>query len=176
MKILCIDPGKNSMGLYFKNQDDNSYKSETINNNNLKTTIDKYRNIYNRLSWYMDILAPSFVIIEDYIYFKNMKMKSRSITSLGEVRGIVYTLCIKYDIPMIIMPVQTWQQYLSNHPPKKQKKKYLDFFNNRFNKTFDSIDSLDAYLIYRAVRNIQQKRFYSDPAEEIYNQIGALND
>jgi len=168
MNILCIDPSLSCTGLFYsgfisngdgvirKTGDKYSYINRIAKNKtsakDLQLALINY-DIMNRTKEDCDL-----VIMENYSFGEK---KSRSITVLAEVRGVIKLALYLNGIPYIEVPPQTWMKWSAfGKPMKKSTKKniadYIAHGKSIYNLDYKTPDEVDATMIYVACKNYLQ--------------------
>lgn len=175
MNIMTIDPGKIKTGIFIKT--DSYTKSFLINNTKCKNDYEIFKNLYYEIQEIIYEHNIEIIFIEDYAFAYK---KSRSVTSLGEIKGMIkssiYTIDNRVGVnkPKIYyLPIQLWKSYINKEVRalKKKNKRYRETINKLYNKNFKSTDECDAYLMMVAIHLILKGVIKTKACQDIYNFI-----
>jgi Holliday junction resolvasome RuvABC endonuclease subunit len=170
ISIISIDPSKRSTGIYIKTEEEEYFKTFSLPSGFVyySPIFEYYKNIINEYK--IDL-----GIIEDYRF--NMSATT-SLTILAEIAGIIKYTFESFNIPLIIMPIQTWKKYSIERGKrlfkvtKKDKAEYIDYVKEKYNKIVETPDQADAYMIYFALKQIvEKKENLTDTDKRIREQI-----
>ena len=165
-RVISVDPSLRSTGVY-------------RNWTGCTDTIDcaKYTHI-TALHVFGKMLArwccgADVMLIEDYAFGK--AGSSRSVLTMGEIRGIATYIAKHEGVSIFSVPIATWKAKMSGLPPKGRGKRdcetYCLLSGELFGRTFATPDEVDAYAIYWAVNKILRTQPEHKLAEEMRNVL-----
>lgn len=171
MNIISIDSAKAHIGIYIKT---NKEYHETITTTKLNNDNEKYQHIYIRIT---DLCLDNKIevaFLEDYPFSIG---NSRSITALAEVKGIILLALYNQNIKIIKVNPSTWQAMVKLELPKKQKAKvYIEAVNKFYNKSFESTDECDAYMMLISMYYIYKGVVKTDSHLKLQKKMMAVGD
>ncbi len=160
MNIISIDFSKVSTGIYAKYKKVEAsevikIKPKTTQKETLRIL---YANFYKRL---ID-KKYDFGLIEGYAF--NPKNR-RGLIPMSEIGGVIRLAFSQTQTPLVTIHVQIWKMLIQiNINKNKQKKKYIAAIKTKYDKSFDTVDQADAFLIYQAARIIAKRTTNITPA------------
>lgn len=141
LNILSIDFAIRQTGLYYSK-------------NEIFKTTKPHRNFLELKTDFISYLENvDYCIIEDYAY----RATTNTIIQIAERIGILKLLLDELSIKYTMLNISIWKSLMKwkyFKSTKKEKELYIETFKNRFGKVADSIDSVDACLIYLAFKKI----------------------
>jgi len=168
--IISIDPSKNSIGIYVRQEIGEEMIGTIVND--FKTERESILNIENKLAEYLDLYNISICLIEDYPY--HMK-NSKSLTILAEIKGLIKFLVLKRNIKIIYIPISIWKSFSKITEKKKDTKKaknnYINQAKLNYKKDFKSTDEVDAFLMFYTVCMLKKGIIKSNSQLNLRKQI-----
>lgn len=169
LNVISIDPAKNT-GIYVKACGVEDWimiknKAKVPQGKVLVKIYQEFRNILSKAVF-------DIALIEGYA--RNPKNRN-SVSSMGEVNGVIKMVLTEFDIPFVSIPVPSWKCLTIGQVKKSNKKNYLKAAENVTGIQFDSTDVADAYMIYLAVSKILKKtKYLSDAERGIKEQVSSI--
>jgi Holliday junction resolvasome RuvABC endonuclease subunit len=171
MNIISIDSSKSNTGIYIKSKHEHY---TTICTTKLKTEKEKYIFIHDEFRKLCEKHQIEIAFLEDYAFsrFGN----SSSVSSSGEVKGIIMYILYSLSIPVIKVSPTTWKMLSRLALPKKKNKKYVADVNTFYRKTFSTPDECDAYMMLLSMFYIWQGLIKTDSHLKYKKQMSNIGD
>ena len=186
LRIISIDPSLISTGVYCFNRGHG--QSFTIKTRG-KDRADRLVGIYEGLSHHISQITYDLALVEDYAYSVLRPGKgSATLTSLGEVRGVLLMALRQWAIPVVDLNITIWKTLTMGHSGDKQPEKktkagreaYLAKVHELYVRTFKTTDEADAYMMFRATGRIMlgaaRTKAMKKLAKEIFDILGVKGD
>lgn len=147
LKVISIDPSLRSTGVYYSKQD-------------ITATLKGRGERFDILKEHLDTWLTTFccecdlVLVEDYAFSRS----SRSVTTLGEVGGIIRACATLHNVPVVEIPNTFWKFHSGFGKSRKkltnpEKESYIEYGKTIVNMVYTTTDEVDARLIYAGVEN-----------------------
>lgn len=150
MNLISVDFGKYKTGVFCKKS--GKEDSMLIRNKPRASMEESLSVIYHDLKKIIELSQPDFGIMEGYGF--NEKHKSSRIP-MAEIGGVIKLLFYQLDIPVIVMPIQTWKTLTVGMVDKKKDEDlYRSIVKQKYGKEFQSLDETDAFLFYQSLKII----------------------
>jgi len=151
LRVISVDPSLRSTGLYCNWKD----SSETISCKSA-SHVGALFHLGNVLS--SRCIGADAMLVEDYAYGK--AGMSKSLTSMGEVRGVITYIAKKENVSIFPVPIQTWKSRVPKLPRKVNTKsglmEYARCASEAYHRPFATPDEADAFMMFDAVRTLLQ--------------------
>lgn len=170
MNIISVDPSMRSTGVYCR-VDGREY-SYLFKNPARMTREEVLESTYKAFNALLCSARYMFGLIEGYAYDTSNR---RGLYSSVEMVGVIKLCFANYGVPLITIEIPTWKSMTIGHMKKNKKSQkllYVETVAKKYGKRFGTTDEADAYLIYRAVKEIGKKvRNLSDTQRKIKSKI-----
>jgi len=147
-EIISIDPSLRSTGVYLDNI------LYTIATKQKRPAAEARKNLYTQLRGLIRDNRPTLCLVEDYSYGNKM---STSMTSIAEIRGIIYAICLEYHCSVVPVGIPIWKNIMHyKHPkaPAAAKRAYVQIAEDKWELGFATTDEVDAFMIYTTVERL----------------------
>lgn len=166
MNIISIDYGKYKSGIFMiVDGQEKSYK--IINKQGCSDSLAFY-NIYDQLN---DILMQNDI---DYALIEKCtlnRVNAKSITLMPAIMGILKLTFQIFGIPVIDSINASMWKSLTVGKIDKKSKLYRDKVKEKYGKEFEIIDQIDAFLIYKASREILKRKTLTTAQRKVKEQL-----
>ncbi len=144
MKILGIDPSLSSTGMYYQG------RSHALQPDPKLSRVQRLGWIHGKIDDILSKIQPDLAAVEMYAF----SVRSRSVTVMAEVGGVVRALLACHGIPQVeIAPIMWKSQMMGRaliHAKKvsvSERRFYLSFVEKRYEKRFATTDEADAFML-----------------------------
>lgn len=168
MNIISIDFGKRRTGIFLRaNGKEESLK---ICNKPKASMEEALVCIYDSFKTILELYHFDIGFIEGYAI--NMA-HAFGVIPLAEVAGVIKLVFKQYGVSLVTIPVQTWKFLTVGQIDKhKQEDQYREAVRLKYDREFDTVDQIDAFLIYEAAKAIGQRtKRLSDSMRKLKNQM-----
>jgi len=113
------------------------------------------------------------LVIEDYM----PGSKGNQARVAGEVGGVIRAIFSAHKVPVVEMPIQTWQGLLKFRMPKQsvaEKGEYINECLRRYGVRFETSDQVDAFLFFQALKKCSRGDFVKGMGSKIRDQLEKL--
>lgn len=173
MNIISIDPSKIRTGVF--TIIDEKESSLLLENKRNIPQEEALICIYNFFNYILNNNHFDIGLIEGYGF--NPKNR-KSIIPMCEIGGVIKLIFNNALIPLITIPVMTWKTLtIGKYKIDKRKNpdEYLRMIEFKYEKSFESIDEADAFLIYISAKEIGKRTKYLTPSmKKIRKQISDI--
>lgn len=148
MRVLSVDPSLRSLGIFF--QEDGEINSDVIQRTE-KDRLDVLGRICLKFAR-ESALSWDLLIIEGYALGAT---NSNAITVQAELGGLIRGLFRARKVPIIEVPIPTWQHVTKTKLKKGNAMANSDYLNDvvrKFGIRFATTDEADAFMLYETVR------------------------
>ena len=173
LNLCFIDPSLRSSGIFIVRQG----KIETyVLQWSLKdfpdrlTVLAKYAIHFTKLC---KGTAWDLLVIEDYM----PGSKGSQARVAGEVGGVIRAIFAAHKVPIIEIGIQTWQGLLKYRMPKtsvNDKSEYINECLRRYGVRFDTVDQIDAFLFFQALKKCSRGDFVKGMGSKIRDRLESL--
>jgi len=163
--IISIDPSVKGTGIFTIV---NAIEvSKTIKNENVDFP-SSLINIHYGMEFILQENRFDLCLIEE-----PYPMLNRGQDQLLRIAGVIECSIARYLIPVVRVPVQTWKSItgMNEINKKKDPEKYKKLAKEKYGKEFETLDELDAYLIYVCSQLLLQKTDLTKAARKVRDQI-----
>lgn len=148
MRIIAVDPSLRSLGIFF--QEDGEINSAVIQRTE-KERLDVLGRICLKFAREA-ALGWDLLLIEGYALGAT---NSNSVTVQAEIGGLIRGLFTARKVPIIEVPIPTWQSVTKTTIKKGNAMATSNYLNDvvkKFGIRFQTTDEADAFMIYETVR------------------------
>jgi Holliday junction resolvasome RuvABC endonuclease subunit len=165
MNIISIDFSKVSTGIFTCVN-----KKESWHTIKIKDSIklpDALCILYDKIGKLLDDKKYDYGLIE-WIYRGE---------SLLKISGVICLVFAQHKVPLVQVPAMTWKSILDMCKVDKKHNldKYLDGIKTIYGRSFATTDEADAFLMYHAVKNIENTDKISPVITKIKKQLLKIN-
>ena len=166
MNIISIDPSKKRTGIITRI--DKKIMSMSIEHTKKQTQSEALVNIFNKFQTVLNDTKFDMGLIEGY-----WLVNPRGMTHEPEIVGVIKLVFALHEVPLIVIPIQTWKSIIGIKIDKKKKPgEYFAAIKKKYGKEFSVVDEADAFLIYKVAEYIvHNTQVMSKAAMKVRNKI-----
>ena len=175
MRVISVDPAVRSTGVFIRTPEERrAYRIQS------KPKVDGNHALANLHMKLYKLCVRHYPfdlgLVEAYPIGAKFQQGSME---LGAAYGIVRAVMAAFDIPIVAIHPSTWQSLTTGRMPKGNKAKtaaYVGEVERRYRVRFETTDCADAYLIWRAARQLIDSPGRTEAQEKLRSELLAALD
>lgn len=173
LNLIFIDPSLRSSGVYILRKGKvDTYALQYP----LKDFPDRFKVLAKYAMHFMKLNRDTvfdLMVVEDYM----PGSKGNQARVAGEVGGVIRSIFAAHNVPIIEIPIQSWQGILKFRLPKQsvpEKGEYINECLRRYGVRFETSDQVDAFLFFQALQKCSRGDFVKGMGTKIMVQLEKL--